>query len=284
MKTNDYKNELLKAFIRLGVKRSDVVCIASNIEKLIFSAVKQYGISVNQALDMFVDCLQEHVGNEGTILFQAFSWEFCRTGYYDYRKTESEVGAFSNWILENRIDFKRTKHAIYSFLVWGKDQDLLCEMDNQDAWGELSPFEYLHRVKAKQMLIDIEACRGMTFLHYIEQKNHVPYRYPKFFCGKYIDRDIKEEIRVYSMRVRDLDSTVELILKNDYLIKADCAYNIEMMTSNVVIVDLYKAFLVVSEDLKYSCGSNTINQKIVWNKGTNQKYEIGNQTILSSQV
>ena len=42
-----------------------------------------------------------------------------------------------------RDDFKRTKHPIYSFAVWSADQELLCNMDNKDAFGDDSLFQYM---------------------------------------------------------------------------------------------------------------------------------------------
>ena len=106
----------------------------------------EYGITDKQQRDeafhTFVDTFTEVIGKEGTLLFPSFSWDWCKGKGFDVRYTKGNVGTLSNWVLQNRPDFVRTRHPIYSFLIRGKDAELLCAMDNQDAWSHSSPFYY----------------------------------------------------------------------------------------------------------------------------------------------
>lgn len=194
---------------QLGVREGDILYISSDIKTFLFnlaikkSITKKFGR--DKALGEFVDLFQEVISEKGTLMFPVFSWEWCRGKRFDYKRTKGEVGTLSNWVLENRLDFVRTKHPIYSFLVWGKDAEYLKQMDNQDAWSHASPFYYLQTQGAKQLLFNIEAYQGFTFGHYLEQEVAVPYRHPKYFFGEYIDENGVKETRMYSMYVRDME-------------------------------------------------------------------------------
>ena len=113
---NDIKNEIAS----LGIARGDMVYVASDITNLLFVAKNECQVKVKQRNDFlneFVNTLQDLVGEEGTLLFPVFSWDFCRGNGFDYLNTLGEVGALNNWILKNRTDFIRTKHPMYSFMV-----------------------------------------------------------------------------------------------------------------------------------------------------------------------
>ena len=63
---------------------------------------------------------------------------------FDYKKTPSNCGSLSNIALQ-RSDFKRTKHPIHSFAVFGKHKNYLCNLENKSSWGEDSPFKFLYK-------------------------------------------------------------------------------------------------------------------------------------------
>ena len=64
-----------------------------------------------------LDAIIEKVGPEGTILIPCFNWDFCKGKKFNYLETPPQIGSLPK-IAFKREDFKRTKHPIYSFLVW----------------------------------------------------------------------------------------------------------------------------------------------------------------------
>ncbi len=200
------------------IKRGDLIYVSSDITFLPLM-LKKNGcrLSVDHVLNEIVDQLQSVVSEEGTVVFPLFSWAFCRGETFDCRNTPGEVGAFSNWVFRNRSDFARTRHPIYSFLIWGKCKEDLVNIDNQESWGIDSPFQYMYDRGAKQILLGCTLQRGFTFVHYIEQKLRVPYRHHKIFVGGYIDQNGKRTIRAYSMYVRDLDQKIKGYLPDSIL-------------------------------------------------------------------
>ena len=191
----------------LGIKQGDVLFVSSDIKRLLFGYYEKYDEMLS--VDDIIDYFQQLVGEQGTLLFPTYNWGFCRGTAWDYYKTKSKTGALGAAALK-RKDFKRTQHPIYSFAVWGKDQDLLCAMTNTSSFGADSPFAYIEQHHAKNLVIDVTLTNCWTFAHYIEQQSGlITYRYEKNFTALYRDSQGVESTRTYSMFVRDLDLDVE---------------------------------------------------------------------------
>lgn len=184
-----------------NIKKGDSVYIVSDITKFGLEAHKN-----GERLDMnkVIDTLQELVGEEGNLLFPVFSWDFCKGKGFDIKATKSTCGSLTE-AARCRPDFKRTKHPMYSFVVWGKDADYLCGFENIDCWGEDTIFEWLDTVDAKVFSLGVHTLYGFTGSHHMEQKIGVSYRYDKAFTGLYTDENGNTSERTYTMYVRDLD-------------------------------------------------------------------------------
>lgn len=155
-------------------------------------------------LDRVIQGLQEMVGQEGTLLFPTFNWDFCKGVEFDYQKTPVRTGSLSKAALK-RQDFVRTAHPLYSFAVWGAHRQELFENQAVDAFGPATIFEKLYDWNAKALVIGLTPLQGVTYIHHVEQTVGVPYRYNKEFSGDYIDKDGVCTRRTYRMYVRDLD-------------------------------------------------------------------------------
>ena len=274
-------NSIKENIKKIGVNEGDTLYIASDITNLLYIAKSECGIRIKQRddfLNKFVNTLQEAVGTEGTLLFPVFSWDFCRGKGFDINKTQGEVGALNNWILNNRDDFRRTKHPMYSFMVWGKLAHTFLAMNNQDAWGDAGPFTYLRDNGGKQLFFDIEAHQGITFGHYVEQCVDVPYRHPKYFFGDYTDKNGITEKRCYSMYVRDLDVIQEISITNDWLISNGVATGCDCNGISLTLCELEKAYPLIYNDMKNMSGANTLkfeNYQLDWSREKTVAYEIG---------
>lgn len=281
MNSDKYWKEFHDKLNMIGIDKGDIVYIGSDITGLIIQAKKQLELKtkeeINSHLDELIDALKEHITDAGTILFPAYSWDFCRGKGFDYRNTQGEVGVLSNYVLNHRTDFKRTKHPIYSFMVWGRDADLLCNMNNQEAWGVASPFKYLHEHNAIELDLNVSATRSMTFKHYVEQSVRVPYRYPKYFMGNYTDENGVTEERSYSMYVRDLSVELEPAQTNEFFNEGGAEKHTSFYDINLYAIELCKAYDLLKEDLLDNNGRNVYtfnNYEIDWKKTAN-RYEIG---------
>lgn len=207
---------------KLSLEKGDTVLISSDILRLFTIEYKHSRKKPD--INQFIDMLIEQVGSEGTILFPTFNWGFCKGETFDWNKNIGQTGSLGNTSLK-RTDFKRTQHPIYSFSVYGKYKDYLCELDFKDSFGPESVFAFLESAHAKQITIDVDLTHCFTFLHYVEEKSGiVAYRYIKDFTSSYIDKEQQLTNRTYSMFVRDLDLNVETNadeLQEDLILSGD---------------------------------------------------------------
>lgn len=278
--------QFIKILRDVGIVEGDILYVSSDIKTFLFNLATEKNIKTkadrDKALDEMINVFQEVVTEKGTLLFPVFSWAWCRGNGFDYKHTKGEVGTLSNWVLENRDDFVRTRHPMYSFMVWGKDAEHLRTLDNQDAWSHSSPFHYLQTSKAKQLLFNIEAYQGLTFGHYIEQEVAVPYRHPKYFFGEYIDENRSKETRMYSMHVRDMEIDSACGICNSWLIKKGVAKKSEWNGNILTLVDLSKSYPVIRDDIINNNGKNTLtfaNGALNWDNKKTIAYEVKGITI-----
>ena len=185
----------------MPLEKGDRTLIASDVRQMCrFLRLDK----LTDELHHFIDLLKEKVGEEGTLLFPTYNWNFCKGIPFDYKKTRSRTGSLSQMALK-RDDFTRTHHALYSFAVWGKGTERLYNMNDANSFVGDTPFDWLYRNNGKMIMLDVTPNRCFTFIHYCEETNHVDYRFVKEFHGKYIDEWDQESERMYSMFVRYLD-------------------------------------------------------------------------------
>jgi len=232
----------------LPIKKSDSLLVNSNFLKLMIYAKKRKKIfDQNRLVDSFLNFL----GNKGTLIIPSFSWEFCKNGFFDPKKTKSITGSLANTVL-NRKDFKRTPNPIYSFLVSGKDQKHLCSLKHQDSFSLDSPFGYLIKKKAKNLFIDIDYKDSFTFVHVAEQIIGTDYRYKKKFEGTYVCKNKNKKVStiVYSRKIETGVKGTKFSKKFDnILLKNHAIIKKKKYGVSIQAVQIDKAFKFMKESL-----------------------------------
>ena len=267
----------------LNINKGDTLYIPSDVTQVLVSARKRYGVNTaekrNDFLNNLGDTFKDVVGDDGTLLFPIFTWDYNKGIPFDACKTLGKVGSLPNWILQNRTDFIRTQHPMYSFMVWGKDAKMLAEMNNVDCWGAYSPFGYMHRNKAKTLFLNVTVQRGFTFLHYVEETLQVPYRYYKNFRGEYIDSVGNKTNRNYVMYVRDLAVTSQEYMPDSFFEERGILKASSWNETELKIMNCTDAFEVMKDDFLNNGGRNMYhfeNYAIEWNGGHTHADEINN--------
>ena len=244
----------------LDIKQGDIIDVASDMASIAVFYMKK---KIKCQPDMIIDMLKEAVGPTGTVMIRTFNWDYCHGEPFDIRNTPGKTGMLGNAALK-RDDFIRTKHPLYSWMVWGKYAKELCEMNNVSAFGEGTPFEFLYEHEGKQLCLGNAQTDACTQLHHAETVAHVPYRFNKPFEGMYTDINGNTEKRTYTMPVRPFDVSVladeffdgeryEFLAKKGILHK-------EMLDGvlRLLVVDLKKMQDFVVDDLTNNDGINMI--------------------------
>lgn len=240
-------NEYEKIASQFKLKKGDRIWISSELIKMVFiMKKKQVKFDGNELINAF----QKAVGEEGTIIIPTFSFDFSNKKYYDIRNTRGITGALGNIALQ-RDDFKRTKHPMHSFAVWGNDQDFLISMENRNSFGINSPFGYCIGSRVKQIILGTDYIHAITFIHYAEVTCNVPYRFTKSFTGEYVTECGKVEVRTYDYAARKLEiEPEEKFNRMGAILEAEgAAKKIDIDSLECYLVDLAKSYPLICKDI-----------------------------------
>ena len=235
----------------LHINRGDNIFVTSDVKQLLYNLVSNED---DTDLNILIDGIIDIIGEEGTLVFPTFNWDFCKGVPFDIKKTACKTGTLGKLALK-RDDFKRTKHAIYSFAVWGKGQQAMCSCTNKSSFGYDSPFTYMTDNNFKNLFIDKDFGHSFVYVHYCEeQTGNIPYRYLKDFTAEYTDENGKTSVRTYAMNVRDLDLDVTNRIdefEEDFL-RADAMEKFVVNDIEYKLVDLKKVFPIICEDVRHN--------------------------------
>mgnify|MGYP001082635638 CR=1 FL=1 len=241
-------------FKQININPGDKILVSSSILKLLIQSRKE-----NKKFDgnIIIDSLISTIGENGTLMFPAYNWDFCKGKDFDYNKTPSSAGSLSNLALK-RKDFQRTKNPIYSFAVTGKNKDYICNLNHESCFGLDSPFGYLIENHGKNLFIDIDYKEGFTFDHVAEETVGVDYRYFKHFSGFYTDK-LNRQTRVnYKMYVRNLSLNISMTAidkKFDEILIKNNAYTKKIENGiSFILIDINRAYKAAIHDLESKGG------------------------------
>jgi aminoglycoside 3-N-acetyltransferase len=212
------KNEVILGFKKLGLQSGDIV--------LVHSSFKSFNGEISSP-QKIIDALLEIVGEKGTVIFPAFNFDFSTHGKdFDIVKTPSQMGILSKFA-STHYDSIRTIDPVYSFVVIGYMKNKLEKLITSHSYGSDSMFAKIREYDGKIMCIGVENYNEwMTFFHYVEEMQKVPYRSFKEFSGNIIDRNGMGKKTKLVLYVRNLSKGVETelnlmgnILENEKIIK-----------------------------------------------------------------
>lgn len=240
-------NEYEKIVSYFNLQKGDSIWLSSELIKLVLNLKKkQIKFDGNELINAF----QNVIGEDGTILIPTFCFDFSNKKHYDILKTKGITGALGNLALQ-RADFKRTKHPMHSFMVWGRDKDLLTSMDNKNSFGVNSPFGYCIRNHVKQVVLGTDYVHAATFIHYAEVTCNVPYRFSKSFTGEYVTENGDIEIRTYDYAARKLEIEPEEIFNKmgQILEKEGVSKKLNVEGIKCYLVDLARSYPIICKDI-----------------------------------
>jgi len=172
-----FEKKLTSLFNALKIRKNDNIIIHSNSAG-IFQFQK--GINKNQ-YNKFLKFIKARIGKKGTILIPAYNYDFTKKKIFDKKKTPSQVGSFSNHLLKKYFK-NRTNEPVFSHIIFGKLKKKLMQCNTNESFGKNSIFAMMEKFRFK-IICFCCPINSMTFLHYIEKKFKVKYRYDKIFKG-----------------------------------------------------------------------------------------------------
>jgi len=219
-------------FSAVGIKHGDIVMVHAQLFTL---GRTTNVVDKGKLADAFIEAFMQAVGPEGIIIFPTFTLSVCKSGLFDVNETKSEMGLLSE-NARTRYSNSRIHHPFFSVSILGEQKDLFSLVNLNTCFGENSFFDILHKLnvtndfkgKVKFVTLGIDVPPGViTYIHSIEEKLAVPYRYHKNFQGTIRN---KQQSSPYNTKffVRDISTEVVFdaeacwnLLKNEDGIKTE---------------------------------------------------------------
>ena len=180
--------KLNSLFDRLKVGKNDSIVLHSN-----FAGIYQYEKSFdNKLYEKFLNFLLKRIGKKGTILIPTYNYDFTKGKIFNREKSKSNVGSFGNYLIK-QYSKNRTFEPIFSHIVFGKLKKNILNSDTNECFGKKSVFAEMEKKNFKIVCFCCSAST-MTFLHFVEKKMNVKYRFDKSFEGYIKNKKNKKKV------------------------------------------------------------------------------------------
>lgn len=113
------------------------------------------------------------------LLIPTFNYDYCRTRRFDPQMDDAQVGAFGRYCAA-RFPSARTGTPVFNFCIFNNDGFSLAPVANP--FGASSVFAEFHRRNGAIIFLGVGMIAN-TFIHYVEERLEIGYRYDKPFPG-----------------------------------------------------------------------------------------------------
>ena len=228
----------------LPLEANDTLLIASDVTRLAL-----YEMSAGRKFDpkAFIQSFKERLPF-GTLLFHAFTDNLVSGDTFDYKKSKPNTGSLSVAAWKDS-SFVRTQDPFHSFMVWGVASASLKERDDPSTFGKHSIFAWLHRSKAKMLIIDLPLVKSFTFVHYCEECFNVIYRKHVKHYINYIDEQGNESVKERLFFTRKCGYSNYLDDLEKMLIENNIIQTYSFNNSTCMFVDLSQTFHFIANNI-----------------------------------
>ena len=176
-------DELLNKIENILRKKDNLVL---HIDGIVFYQLSRNNKNIIKFFEDLVKILKK---KNGTLIIPTFTYSFCNNKDFDLHKTKSTLNKITE-LIRKSIKMRRTDDPIFSFSIKGEFENKYFK-SKDTCFGKGSVFEYMYK---KNALIGCLGCSidRITFVHFVEQKRKVTYRYLKEFSGNVINKKKKE--------------------------------------------------------------------------------------------
>ena len=191
---SDYdQKELREKFKRIGITKGDSVFLTTSLGSLGVPKTKNKNYLLTSSRWIF-NCLIDIIGKRGNIFVPTYSYTFVKKyKIFDIKKTQADIGYFPNFFLKKK-KIIRSHDPMMSIAGYGPDtKNILCKISN-NSFGKNSVFERLLKLKSLKCCTLGLGYNWVPFLHYLDWKNNVPFRYEKKLYGYIKKKKIKKKI------------------------------------------------------------------------------------------
>jgi aminoglycoside 3-N-acetyltransferase len=199
MNTYD-KLKIFKTFKKLNIKKGDSIFLTTSLGMLGMPKTNNKNLLLISSNWVFKS-LKELIGKEGNIFVPTYSYSFTKKiKIFSPKSTKSEIGYFSNFFLKQK-NVIRSNDPMMSIAGIGPDVKEILLKTSNNSFGANCVFErFLKLRKLKCCHVGL-GFNWIPFLHYLDWKNKVPFRFDKVLSGYIVRKKKRKKIKwVYFAR------------------------------------------------------------------------------------
>lgn len=187
------KIDIYASLAKIGLKKGDSVFVTSSLGSLGFPQTdnKNHILELSKWL---LKSLKSILGSKGNIFVPTYSYSFTKKRrVFSIKNTKSSIGYFPNYFLKCN-DVYRSIDPMISICAMGPLAKNITKNISSNSYGKNCIFEKLLNVKNLKCLnfgVDIN---WIPFIHYLDWKNNVPFRYSKKIKGIIINNKKREKV------------------------------------------------------------------------------------------
>lgn len=175
---NYNSQNIIDALQEVGLKKGDDVFLHTNLG---FFGRCEGANSADSLCEIFYESIKEIIGDDGTLIVPTFTYSSCHKEKFDPAITKSEMGMFSDYIWRHESSV-RSLDPNFSIVAIGAKADFYTQDPPEKSFGDNCFFERFYLNNGFICNFNFDA--GTTYVHYVEHKLKVPYRYDKKFVGE----------------------------------------------------------------------------------------------------
>ena len=172
--------DLKKCINNLDIRKNDTLYITGNLFNLGRIELK----TIKELPKIIYKHILKKIGPGGTVVVPTHSFNLVKNKkIFDLKKTTSESGIFSKYILNQKKSIRQI-HPYSSSTAIGKYANYICTNNTRNVYGKNSPFEKMIKLNAKFISLGMEINENCSQVHHAVYIMKVPYRYNKKFSHK----------------------------------------------------------------------------------------------------
>tara|TARA_B100001057_G_C22805420_1_gene933234 strand:- start:96 stop:968 length:873 start_codon:yes stop_codon:yes gene_type:complete len=217
----DLKKNLINNLKSHNISPNDHLYLGVNVGMIFYRYIKNPKIIdlINKnklELTKFIlKILKDYISKNGSLICPTFSYSTTNTGFFDIKKTKTNLGIFSQVFLEDKSSL-RSDHSIHSISAIGKFKEIIKKGHGDFSFGINSPFEDFLKFKVKFINIGVNFWKTCTYVNHVLHLNGCNYRFYKSFkVKKKIGNVTKYSYDFDLLRYKNISDT----LKNEIIIE-----------------------------------------------------------------
>lgn len=170
-------NDLKEALQSVGIVRGDILFCHSHLP--FYGRPRDVG-SAADLCQLFFDGIMDTIGPKGTLIVPAFTYSFPRREVFDMDADIRAMGLFPEFV-RRQPGALRSRDPCYSVVAYGGAADALTRGVPENSFGPDSVFDRFWMADGK--ILSLNNGVGSTYIHYVERRLGVGYRFDKTFEG-----------------------------------------------------------------------------------------------------